>query len=660
SHTRKTNGTLLFAMEWLRKYPRTVDVKTSDGVVRGSLLRDRELQEVVAVFNGIPYAKPPVGELRWRPPQPAEPWEGVKFTRRYGPEAPQLGMEFMGFLRAAVQKHAFGTVQTKAYIHGARLLRTRLAAKQSEDCLYLNVRTTSPLVVAEAGQPIPRHNPQGVNDGTPPPEGGDDGSENTPPCHPPADHADGGGRAQKKAPPAAGAAEKLPVIVYIHGGDYHDGAGASRPFYLSNALPIKGRVVLVTFNYRLGLLGHFCHPDLSEEAESEGRPAVSGNYSILDQARRDIAVLRWVQRNIASFGGDPDNVTVMGSSAGGESVLYMMTSPLARGLFHKAISQSPACTPNSLMHLREPFACFRPSEDNGVDFAFRLVGADAGQVSRLRNAPLRQIMNAYYQDGTKRPEPRQLFYPVIDGHVIPKPPIESFMLGEQAPLPLLIGNNADEGSLCYPVTYSRTRIRDALYPSPVREAGKKAYGEENAAVLADMYDPTWRETGEMAEDGSPADCDFFTDRVFGQKIHWLASHHHRLHGQATYVYVFAAAPPREGQTAGAFHGAEVPYAFGSRPWLIGGPEDKRLASAMPDYWTAFARGGDPNGTLRPRVFWPPFDSEPGKGRLIVLGHAVEARTMDRLDRYAIIQTHVRGVLADLESLRKWKAKREQH
>lgn len=350
----------------------------------------------------------------------------------------------------------------------------------------------------------------------------------------------------------------------------------------------------------------------------------------------------------------------MGSSAGGESVLYMMISPLARGLFHKAISQSPACTPNSLMHLREPFACFRPSEDNGVDFAFRLVGADAGQVSRLRNASLRQVMNAYYQDGTKRPEPRQLFFPVIDGHVIPRSPIESFMLGEQAPLPLLIGCNADEGSLCYPVTYSRTRVRDSLYPSPVREAGKKAYGEENAAALADMYDPKWRETGEVPENGSPSDCDFFTDRVFGQKVHWLASHHHRVLGQTTYVYLFAASPSREGQTAGAFHGAEVPYAFGSRPWLIGGPEDKRLAAAMPDYWSAFARAGDPNGTLRPRVFWPSFESEPGKGRLIVLGHAIEARVMDRLDRYAIIQTHVRRVLADLESLRKWQAKREQH
>lgn len=374
-------------------------------------------------------------------------------------------------------------------------------------------------------------------------------------------------------------------------------------------------------------------------------------------ASSQIAALRWVNKNISAFGGDPDNVTIMGSSAGGESVLYMMTSPLARGLFHKAISQSPACTPSSLLHLRAPFACFRSSEDNGVDFAFRLVGTGPDQLSRLRDVPLRRIMNAYYVDGTRRPEPRQLFYPVVDGVVIPRPPFESFMLGKQAPVPLLIGNNSDEGSLMYPVTYSRTRIRDSLYPSPVREAGQKAYGEDAAAALADLYDPTWRERGEVGEDGTHADCDFFTDRVFGQKVYWLATYHRKLLDQPTYVYRFAAAPPREGQTVGAFHGAEVPYAFGSRPWLYGGPEDKRLASAMPDYWSAFARTGDPNRTVRPQVFWPEFDAEPGKGRMIVLGHAIEARVMDRLEIYAIIHTHVWKVLGELEDMRKWQARR---
>ena len=220
-------------------------------------------------------------------------------------------MEFMGFLRAAVQKHALGTVQTTAYIHGARLLRSTLAAKQSEDCLYLNIRTTSPSVVGEAGR---RRGGDGDGDvrgeDAPPPAA--DGSENISPPPPPppapqaaefaaADEADDNPSPPPTAAAAATAAAtapgtKLPVIVYIHGGDYHDGAGASRPFYLSNALPVRGRVVLVTFNYRLGLLGHFCHPELSKEAEAEGRPAVSGNYGILDQVSEDAGV----NNNLAS------------------------------------------------------------------------------------------------------------------------------------------------------------------------------------------------------------------------------------------------------------------------------------------------------------------------------------------------------------------------
>lgn len=186
----------------------------------------------------------------------------------------------MGFLRTVVQKHAFNVVQTKAYIHGARLLRTRLAGRQSEDCLYLNIRTTSPLVLAQANR-LPHAAPRGVreadeNDSLSEGEGETDSSAGT------SDEGLGDSDEEGAEP---GLASLSPVIVYFHGGDYHDGAGGSRPFYAANALPVRGRVVLVTFNYRLGLMGHFTHPELSKEADVEGRGKVSGNYGILDQVQ---------------------------------------------------------------------------------------------------------------------------------------------------------------------------------------------------------------------------------------------------------------------------------------------------------------------------------------------------------------------------------------
>ncbi|CAM9550727.1 unnamed protein product, partial [Discosporangium mesarthrocarpum] len=602
---------------WNWRKNRIVDVTYAHGTVRGSLTEDPRNHGTVATFKGIPYAEPPVGPLRWRPPRPVKPWSGVRWARRYASDAPQLGVDFLAFLRNVVVKHGFNFLKTKVYINGVRLFRGSVTPRQSEDCLYLNVRTSNPAVVGKStGRRVRRRS-----------------------------------RWRRRPTEEQSDEEQLtqqglyPVMVHIHGGDYHDGSGGGRPFHNSNAIPLNGRVVLVTFNYRLGLFGSFTHPELSAEAKSEGRPEISGNYGLLDQ----IAVLHWVQDNICAFGGDPNNVTIMGGSAGGESVTYMMTSPLSRGLFHRAIAQSPASTPNTLMHLRHPFACFVPSEENGVNFADRLVRPGPGQVSRLRKLPMSELQRCYYDDGTRRPVPRQLFFPVVDGHIVPKPPIDAFAAGEQAPVPMLIGSNKDEGSLCYPVTYHRTDLRDALYPTPVRDAGRQAYGEEVASKLASMYDPSWYSRGEVGEQGTAADMDYMTDRVFGQKVHWLARYHCQELGQPTYLYVFTASPPGEAQTVGAFHGAEVPFVFGARPWFAGAAEDARLASAMSAYWCSFAWAGDPNKTRRPQVHWP--EENDSEGRHIVLGHSIEVRPVERTNIYKLMHIEVSRTLAELRRIR---------
>jgi para-nitrobenzyl esterase len=218
----------------------------------------------VAVFRGVPYAAPPVGDLRWRPPQPATPWSGARKATKNGPAAIQHEVGLEKFLHALLSRHGWSAARTRSM---EALLKRAPKPKQSEDCLHLTVRTPSP-----------------------------------------------------------GPAAKLPVMVWIHGGDHQDGS-STEIFYDSNALARHG-VVTVAINYRLGVMGYFAHPDLVEESEH----GVAGNYGTLDQ----IAALEWVRDNISAFGGDPGNVTIFGESAGGESVMHMMTSPLARERFPRA------------------------------------------------------------------------------------------------------------------------------------------------------------------------------------------------------------------------------------------------------------------------------------------------------------------------------------
>ncbi|MEM7118501.1 MAG: carboxylesterase family protein, partial [Chloroflexota bacterium] len=252
--------------------------------------------ERIAVFKGIPFAAPPVGELRWKPPQPVTPWEGVRQATKFSPMAYQRAAEFEKFVGNLIGGQGWNFLRREGL---KMLLKVAPKPKMSEDCLYLNVRT-----------------------------------------------------------PSLDSNAQLPVMVWIHGGDHQDGSG-SEIFYDSNEIAKQG-VVVVSINYRLGVMGYFTHPELSAESPL----GVSGNYGTLDQ----FAALEWVQNNIDAFGGDPDNVTIFGESAGGESVAHMLTSPLAQGLFHKAILQSPA-NAGQMYHLRESFLTRMPAEEVGLGFA---------------------------------------------------------------------------------------------------------------------------------------------------------------------------------------------------------------------------------------------------------------------------------------------------
>ena len=258
-------------------------------------------------------------------------------------------------------------------------------------------------------------------------------------------------------------ATDLPVMVWIHGGDHTDGSGAEA-MYQSDVLPERG-CVLVTINYRLGLFGFLAHPELSAESPD----GVSGNYGLLDQ----IAALEWVRDNIAAFGGDPGNVTIFGESAGGEAVLNLMTAPTARGLFHRAIAQSPSDS-GRWLHLDRPMLDFEPAVDTGRAFA-ELAGA--ASIEELRQIDA-DTLSTFYTDN---PHLGRSFYPVVDGVVLPTAPMTAFSRGEQAPVPLVIGYNADEGTLLagfmHPAgaEFEAPADGSAVPPAEIRAAFERSY-----------------------------------------------------------------------------------------------------------------------------------------------------------------------------------------
>ena len=444
----------------------------------------------VHVFKGLPYALPPVGAARWKPPEDMPVWNGVRDATRFGP--------------ACMQPQS-----RPGSIYASELPAT------SEDCLFLNIWAK-----------------QGVRN--------------------------------------------APVMVWIHGGALTTGA-SSEPMYDGARLASHG-VVVVSINYRLGVLGYLAHPQLSAES-GEG---VSGNYGLLDQ----IAALRWVKRNIAAFGGDPGNVTIAGESAGALSVMFLMAAPSARGLVAKGIAQSAymITTPE----LKEARFGQESAEAAGVRVAGAL-GTDG-------IAGLRAMDAAKLIDGAARAG--YLSFGTIDGRVLPRQLVEVFDRGEQAPIPLIAGFNSGE----------IRSLRFLAPPVPKDAAGYEATIRSRYGDLADeflkLYPSSKLEESVLATT---------RDALYGWTAERLVIKQTAL-GQSGFLYLFDHGYPAT-NAAGlhAFHAAELPYVFGTAdrtpprwPKLPSTSDEAALSEAIMSYWISFMRTGEPSATNQPK--WNAYGS----------------------------------------------------
>ena len=374
--------------------------------------------------------------------------------------------------------------------------------------------------------------------------------------------------------------EQLPVLVYIPGGGFATGSGAL-PLYDGEAVARRGEVVTVTLNYRLGVLGFLAHPDLA----GESGPDASGNYGIQDQ----IAALEWIRDNIASFGGDPDRVTVAGESAGGESVCILGATPLAEDLVDGIIAGSGACmgTTGDTEH-GDQFDTGEAATDAGLRLSEELGGAT---LEEMRAMPLDRLLEAA--------EPLAGHWrPFVDGHVLPASPPDIYTAGDQLDVPTLVGSNADEASL-------------ALALPPDTDVGEyhasvRAEHGEDAERFLELY------PGRTEEQVLDSLLQAQTDKVMTRAMHRWAHLQTRTGSSDAYLYHFSHVPPEDGlEKYGAYHGAEVAYAYdnlGADGDADYTETDFRLRDRMSAYWVNFVRTGNPNGADVPA--WPAVGEDP--------------------------------------------------
>lgn len=437
----------------------------------------------VHAFKGVPYAEPPVGELRWLPPKPPRPWPGVRSASAFGPIAPQPVVPLFGAAAAP--------------------------EIQNEGCLYLNIFT------------------------------------------PGLDHA------------------RRPVMVWIHGGAFSMGSG-SQPPYSTGTLARNQDIVLVTINYRLGALGF-----LNLNEVTRGRIPSTGNEGIQDQ----VMALKWVRENIASFGGDPDNVTVFGESAGAMSIGCLLALPDAEGLFHRAILESPvgemARPKDFSVKITEEF--------------LNLVGVRADDIQGLKRLPVERLLAAQQKTAAKTRQGAAPFVPVADGVVLPRLPLKALESGQGRRVPTLIGSNLDEDKF-FAIMNRVGNVDEAM----LRKTASKYVVAEDVPRLLEAYRTVRENSGE-----STAPFDLYsainTYFMFRQTAIRIAEAQCQ-HGPGGYNYLFTWKSPAAGGILGACHALEVGFVFGQYDdtFCGSGPEADRLSHSIQDAWGSFARAGDPS------------------------------------------------------------------
>lgn len=527
-------------------------VKTANGVVESTA----PAKDGVRSFRGIPFAAPPVGDLRWKEPQPVKNWKGVRNADKFGAHCMQrLGGDY--WFRSDAM---------------------------SEDCLYLNVWT-----------------------------------------------------------PAKSGREKLPVLVYIFGGGFAQGDG-SEPRYDGESMARKG-IVAVSINYRLGIFGFFSHPELTKESAHHA----SGNYGLLDQ----VAALRWVQKNIAAFGGDPRHVTIAGESAGSISVSALMASPLSKGLIAGAIGESGALIATLPPH---PLA---ETEQNGVKFA---QAAGASSIADLRALSAEKIMQLTTPAGRgagAAPAGAAAgisFGPNLDGYFLPQTLEQIYSAGEQAKVPLLAGSNSAENGAASVLGQNEPTVENFT------AAIHRLYGD-NADQVLKVYAPT------TPEEVTQAATDLASARFIAFGTWKWTELQAANSGEPVYRYYYtrprpgtipgrgpapAVPPPGAGDGGGrggngaagrggagggrgvatgprgASHSSEIQYAMGNLDLdnrYAWDADDRAVSETMSSYFANFIKTGNPNGPGLPE--WPAYSASTGYMRMRI---GVESKAEPEPDR----------------------------